>query len=489
MVTKQTKDNLLGTIKSKIVGLQYYDAGIAAGITVDFRRQRDNEYDDNAIGVFVDDNELAGYLPRHCVRWLAPLIDAGQLRLTGEVLDADDCDFEAPLDLSLHITSKGSDIFSLCALPETANAMLHKMVLGIYNDLEQCQSPEEIAKLHTLLKPLCKSAMSPQTRLLYELLPAKSHALQIHQIQQQQAKLLEQLRSLPLGENVHYRNLTIFPVLCDNKKTRPYILLDESLDNQAVELTEVDADGDVPTLTLINHSSKPVLIPEGQVVTGGKQNRVINITILVAAGVATTIPVSCVERSRWRDRGQRFRTACYAPPNLRARKSASVRQSRREKGTFESDQGQVWEDVKACLDAASVESETESLTESYEALESKTKEYLENLKLPENCCGALVMHGDKVVGMDLFDYPETFIKMWQRLGESYVLGVVNQPEQEACEENIARRFLVSVAEKLTPVVPAPGIGWRFEVDSEKIAGGSLVYQDSLCHVSAFYVSD
>ena len=33
-----------------------------------------------------------------------------------------------------------------------------------------------------------------------------------------------------------------------------------------------------------------------------------------------------------------------------------------------------------------------------------------------------------------------------------------------------------------------GIGCHFEVDSEEIAGGSLVYQDRLCHMAAFPVN-
>jgi len=73
-------------------------------------------------------------------------------------------------------------------------------------------------------------------------------------------------------------------------------------------------------------------------------------------------------------------------------------------------------------------------------------------------------------------------------GESYVFEALGQPEHNPCDEAIARVFLDSVAEKMAPVIPAPGIGCHFEVDSEEIAGGSLVYQDRLCHMAAFPVN-
>jgi hypothetical protein len=49
-----------------------------------------------------------------------------------------------------------------------------------------------------------------------------------------------------------------------------------------------------------------VLIVEGEELMGAKQNRVVNVTILVAAGAELVIPVSCVEQGRWHYRSEKF---------------------------------------------------------------------------------------------------------------------------------------------------------------------------------------
>jgi hypothetical protein len=38
---------------------------------------------------------------------------------------------------------------------------------------------------------------------------------------------------------------------------------------------------------------------DGEQLVGAKQNRILNMTVLVAAETEVTIPVSCVERGRW----------------------------------------------------------------------------------------------------------------------------------------------------------------------------------------------
>lgn len=58
--------------------------------------------------------------------------------------------------------------------------------------------------------------------------------------------------------------------------------------------------GQVPEVVIVVKGEKPVLITEGEVLVGGWQNRTVNISLLLEAGKEHRIPVSCIERGRWR---------------------------------------------------------------------------------------------------------------------------------------------------------------------------------------------
>jgi hypothetical protein len=48
-----------------------------------------------------------------------------------------------------------------------------------------------------------------------------------------------------------------------------------------------------------NVGDRPALLIDGEHLEGAKQNRVLNVTVLVAARRDTVVPVSCVEQGRW----------------------------------------------------------------------------------------------------------------------------------------------------------------------------------------------
>jgi hypothetical protein len=83
------------------------------------------------------------------------------------------------------------------------------------------------------------------------------------------------------------------------------LLLDEALAKNLARVTEVSESGSVPELAFENGSPEKILLVDGDELIGARQNRAVNITILVGAGKKLVIPVSCVEQGRWADRGLR----------------------------------------------------------------------------------------------------------------------------------------------------------------------------------------
>ena len=88
----------------------------------------------------------------------------------------------------------------------------------------------------------------------------------------------------------------------------------------------MDEAGDVGELAVRNPLDLGVLLYDGEELVGAKQNRILNVSVLLAAGSTTRIPVSCVERGRWSSRGRRFRSAGHvAGAGAAAAKAASLR--------------------------------------------------------------------------------------------------------------------------------------------------------------------
>jgi hypothetical protein len=115
-------------------------------------------------------------------------------------------------------------------------------------------------------------------------------------------------------EPIVYSNLALFPVSGQlGSLGAQYLTLDEGLRSGEVEVTELGAAlirrrpgtrppdrAQVNSLALINHSKRPLILLAGEIVTGGKQDRVISKDRIIPPG-AEPLPldVFCVEPGRW----------------------------------------------------------------------------------------------------------------------------------------------------------------------------------------------
>src|ERR671937_2837604 len=113
---------------------------------------------------------------------------------------------------------------------------------------------------------------------------------------------------LQLGEPIEHRGIVIAPLFPRVDPKADYVTLEEALP-LGFRVTEVDASGAVPELLAVNPLDKPVLLYDGEELLGAKQNRILNVTVLVAPKRETRIPVSCVEQGRWHARSASFEPA------------------------------------------------------------------------------------------------------------------------------------------------------------------------------------
>jgi hypothetical protein len=267
-----------------------------------------------------------------------------------------------------------------------------------------------------------------------------------------------------------------------------YVLLEEAIEAGEAVVEEVDEGGEVPFLGVKNSCIKPILIPEGEILVGAKQNRTVDITVLVAAGVKFTLPVSCVEKGRWRYKSRQFRAESYAHPRLREKKLRSAQRNRALGYEARSDQGEVWGEVDMKLHEMNAFSPTSDLVEASQKSDRKIEDYRRTIELPDGSCGFVAARGREIVGLDLFDSPVTMKKLWKRLGDSYFVGALGETDEPLeATRDLAEEFLASVVEKLSPALEQPELGVELELASEEISGTALWHDGAVCHLAAFPV--
>src|SRR5712664_2604068 len=138
--------------------------------------------------------------------------------------------------------------------------------------------------------------------------------------------LQEEFARIEIGQASQIRNLKLFPLIRRNaSQPLDYLLLEDGIAQGKVRVTELSGGGSVPELSITNTAELPVLLVDGEELVGAKQNRVLNLTILVPAKHTTVIPVSCVEAGRWSRAGSDLRTADHVMySGLRAKRVLHV---------------------------------------------------------------------------------------------------------------------------------------------------------------------
>src|SRR5215472_10634956 len=141
---------------------------------------------------------------------------------------------------------------------------------------------------------------------------------------------------------IRHGNLTVFPVVAAKSyPTGEFFTLDEGLHSGEVVVTEAGSvqglvrrhgqpvrqyDGaEVNRLVLVNNSKRPLLLLAGEVVSGGKQDRVIGKDRIVPAeSDPVDLGVFCVEPHRWVEKSAKFDTHAFlmAQPSVRAKAMA-----------------------------------------------------------------------------------------------------------------------------------------------------------------------
>jgi hypothetical protein len=250
-------------------------------------------------------------------------------------------------------------------------------------------------------------------------------------------------------------NLTVFPVTATAwSGTSDFITLDEGLRSGKVVVTELGAGqesrgrqsrdrAEVNTLSLTNKSGRTLILLAGEMLIGGKQDRIVDRDQLVPPDdFPMALNVFCVEHGRWQGASRAFgqNQTEHSPQVPGARNlfgsggGGSAGQiatpAVREKAEAGKDQNEVWSKVAETTRVLKATSSTGALTRAYDdgSIARQTKVYESQIKYRvqgNTVVGVVVAVNGRPVAADIFASPSLFQRYWPKLLKSYVLEALS----------------------------------------------------------------
>jgi len=329
--------------------------------------------------------------------------------------------------------------------------------------------------------------------------------------------------SLPATSNdykilapITHGDLTIFPVVSGKSHdTSDFITLDEGIRSGDVVVTEVGnlhssmhrrppyqsrpyQGAEVNRLVLVNNSKHPLILLAGEVVTGGKQDRVVGKDRIVPAeSDPVDLSVFCVEHGRWTETSTKFDTHA----------SVMLQPSVRMKAMADQDQQKVWDEVAnsrknmagAMLHAPSAGLSTVEVTSAQAQIEntssyakarenSVVQKQVESITEPmqksyesvikqlrnQNAVGVVVAVKGHIVWADMFASSALLAKYWPKLLESYATEALTMPgAREEISIKQAERFLQDWQARHEVVDSEPGLYRQRELIGDKFKAFQL----------------
>src|SRR5215469_12966301 len=305
--------------------------------------------------------------------------------------------------------------------------------------------------------------------------------------------LQEEFSNINAGKASQFRNLTLLPLVRHNPETAlDYLLLEDGIAQGKVRVSELQGSGSVPELQVTNSAELPVLLVDGEELIGAKQNRVLNLTILVPAKSTTSIPVSCVEAGRWKMTTPDFQTSPHVMySRVRGDRVSQVTRSMHFTGARGSDQTAVWGDIAEKAASLRASSPTGAMSAIYGRHASSIEEFARAFAWQEGQHGLAFAIGDDVAGLEVFDHSEVLRRFFPKLIRSYALDALDVPKQDG--EIASSQQLIDFITRLQMAQSfsdtALGLGKDVRFVGSGLSGAALWAQERYVHICAFRQKD
>jgi hypothetical protein len=288
--------------------------------------------------------------------------------------------------------------------------------------------------------------------------------------------------TIQLGEPVVHRGIVIAPLFPRRQPCADYILLEEAIP-LGFCVTEVDAAGSVPELLAHNPLDSNVLLYDGEELVGAKQNRILNVTVLVPARSETRVPVSCVEEGRWSARSAAFAAAKHtAYPALRRRKAELLSADPLAHGLAQRD---VWEEVSTKAARLHADAPTHAQADIFQARDADLGALRRAFPLAAGQSGAILALGSDALALDYVSRPQAFQSLYPKLLDGYLLDAIERLEGKAADRRALDSFVKLIETAPRSRRASVGLGDDVRLRTGGVVGSGLEVDGELVQLSAF----
>lgn len=293
--------------------------------------------------------------------------------------------------------------------------------------------------------------------------------------------------SLSVGAPSSSGVLSMYPLLREAPAEPFYDMLSEAVAAGTLRISEVSDAGSVPELLVLNDGARPVLIVDGEELIGAKQNRIVNLTVLVPARSKIKLPVTCVEAGRWRHVSPEFAPAERAHyASGRRSKLEDVSMSLLASSRPVADQSAVWSDIAAKSERLQARSSTSAAAAMYDQNVKALDRMIAEMTPIENQVGAVFTIRGAIAGLDAFDSPRTWNKAMPKLIRSYGLDALDaETGAGGSASSSPVMFVASVSKQTCKAYPGVGEGQDLRFEGAGIVGAALDTPMGVVHAVAF----
>ena len=290
--------------------------------------------------------------------------------------------------------------------------------------------------------------------------------------------------AIELLDSQKYENVEAIPIKSDYFGKKDFLTLKKGYEMGLVEIKELE-NSTVNTVLCKNDSVAPLILIDGDEITGAMQNRIINDTLLIPAKSTINIPVSCTEHGRWHTKGEGAESRTFKPSLYSANHTTRSRKSR---ASYEERdyQGEVWDSISEFESRSNFKSMTSALNDSYENLKDKQNDYLSKFHIEDGQNGVIFIVNGEVKGLELFYNHSIYKEYHEKLCRSYIIEAIVEKKSV---DNIDRLELMKVLENISQSEfkskKSIGLGDNLKFSNDFGSGSGLVWEDELIHMTFF----